>query len=259
MALLSRPTALLAAAMALMPALFAQALPVQAQSSRDSEGFPPFPGVPPGFGSSHSTMPRPDERPRRRRDETAQPSNPQTPADKAAAIAKALAPRPPLATVRKQTLDDLYVKLAAAADEDEAKGLADLIGSIWMRTASDTASLLMSRAVAAIEAKNYPLALQVLDRLVVLQPSWSEAWNKRASVRYFAGDLDGSMADVDRVLKLEPRHFGALDGLAAILQRTGFPKRALEVYRRTLAIYPHQPGVEKMVQKLTLEVEGQGI
>ena len=61
------------------------------------------------------------------------------------------------------------------------------------------------------------------------------------------------------MLKLEPRHFGALDGLATILQRTGFPKRALEVYRRAMAIYPHQPGMEKIVEKLTLEVEGQAI
>ena len=67
------------------------------------------------------------------------------------------------------------------------------------------------------------------------------------------------MADVDRVLKLEPRHFGALDGLATILERTGFRKRALEVYRRTLAVYPHQSAVEKAVQRLKLEVEGQGI
>ena len=67
------------------------------------------------------------------------------------------------------------------------------------------------------------------------------------------------MADVDHVLKLDPNHFAALNGLAMILQRTGFDKRALQVYRRELAIYPHQPDLEKVVEKLTLEVEGQGI
>ncbi len=182
-----------------------------------------------------------------------------TPAERAAAIRDAMAPKPPLAVTRRKTLDDLYGKLAAAADADEAKGLAMLIGTIWMRSPSDTANLLMQRAVGAIEAKNYPLALEVLDRVVVLQPLWAEAWNKRASVRFFAGDLDGSMADVEHVLKLEPRHFGALEGMAAILQRTGFDKRALEIYRRALAVYPHQVDLEKTVDKLTLEVEGQGI
>ncbi len=219
-------------------------------------GMPRFPGLVPGGGSG---VPDVEPRPHLRGADTTPPPPPQTPAERAAAIGRALAPRPPLAFVRKQTLDELYVKLAAADSEDEAKGLANLIGGIWLRSGSDTAGLLMTRALAAIEAKNYPLALQLLDSLVALQPSWPEAWNKRASVRYFAGDLDGSMADVDRVLKLEPRHFGALDGLGMILQRTGLSKRALEVYRRALVVYPHQPEVEKIVEKLTLEVEGQGI
>ena len=182
-----------------------------------------------------------------------------TPAEKADTIRKALAPKPPLALARRRTLDDLYGKLAVAGDADEAKGLATLIGTIWMRTSSDTANLLMTRAIHSIESKDYPLALELLDRIVELQPNWAEAWNKRASVRYFNGDLDGSMADVEHVLKLEPKHFGALEGMATILQRTHLDKRALEIYRRALAIYPHQPDVEKIVDKLALEVEGQGI
>ncbi len=189
----------------------------------------------------------------------ATPAKPQTPAERDAAIRKAMAPKPPLAQARRRTLDELYTKLAAASDEDEAKGLATLIGDIWMRSGSDTASLLMQRAVQAIEGKNYPLAEQLLGRIIALQPNWAEAWNKRASVRYFSGDLDGSMADVEHVLKLEPKHFGALEGMATMLQRTGLHKRALEIYRRALAIYPHQPAVEKIVDKLTLDVEGQGI
>ena len=182
-----------------------------------------------------------------------------TPEEKAASIRKVLMPKPPSAVARRQTLDDLYGKLSVAADADEAKGLASLIGTIWMRSESDTANLLMQRAIEAVEHKDYPLALTVLDRVVALRPDWAEGWNKRASVRFFAGDLDGSMSDVERVLKLEPRHFGALEGMAAILKKTGFDKRALEVYRRALAVYPHQPDIEKIVDKLTLRVEGQGI
>ena len=182
-----------------------------------------------------------------------------TPEEKQAQIRKALRPATPLAVARRKTLDDLYTKLAAAKDENEAKGLASLITAVWMRSASDTANLLMARAENAIATKNYPLALNVLDRLVELQPSWAEAWNKRATVRYLSGDLNGSMADVDRTLKLEPNQFSALNGLAMILQQTGFDKRALQVYRRVLSIYPHQPEIERNVEKLTLQVEGQGI
>ncbi len=179
--------------------------------------------------------------------------------EKQAQIRKALIPQQPLSVARRKTLDDLYGKLAGAKDENEAKGVASLIMAVWLRSGSDTANLLMARADSAIASQDYPLALSVLDRLVELQPGWAEAWNKRASARYLAGDLNGSMADVDRVLKLEPKHFAALNGLAMILQRTGFNKRALQVYRRELAIYPHRTDIEQLVEKLSAEVEGQGI
>jgi tetratricopeptide (TPR) repeat protein len=187
------------------------------------------------------------------------PSRAPTAAERAARIRKALAPRPPLALVRRRTLDDLYGKLASARDHDEAEGLATLITRIWLRSGSDTADLLMQRSMQSIEKKDFKVALDLLNRLVVLHPGWAEAWNKRASVRFYTGDLNGAMADVERVLRLEPKHFGALDGMGSILQRTGFEKRALEVFRRSLAIYPHQPDVEKLVEKLQLDVEGQGI
>ena len=184
---------------------------------------------------------------------------PPTPEEKQAQIRKALMPKPSMAVARRRTLDELYGKLAQAKDEDESKGLASLIAAVWLRSGSDTADLLMARAQKAIADKKYPLAVQVLDRVVELQPAWAEGWNKRASARYLAGDLNGAMSDVEQVLKLEPNHFAALSGMAMILQRTGFDKRALQIYRRELAIYPHQPELEKLVEKMTLEVEGQGI
>ena len=44
-----------------------------------------------------------------------------------------------------------------------------------------------------------------------------------------------------------------------ILQRTGLDKQSLEVWRRALKVYPHQPEVEQAVETLTKQVEGQGI
>ena len=204
-------------------------------------------------------IPNPGMSPAPPRRAAAPPKKVPTPAERAEAIRKALLPHPPLAVARRHTLDELYGKLAVASDAEEAKGIAGLIGAIWMRSGSDTANLLMQRAMLSLQAKDLGLASQVLDKLVVLDPSWAEAWNKRATVRFMQGNLDGSMEDVEHVLKLEPKHFGALEGMAMILQRTGFDKQALEVYRRALAVYPHQKDVRETVDKLTLQVEGQGI
>ena len=67
------------------------------------------------------------------------------------------------------------------------------------------------------------------------------------------------MADIVRVIKLEPRHFGALAGMGMILQGAGLNKSALEIFNKVLGIYPLEPDIRKMADKLTLEVEGQDI
>ena len=67
------------------------------------------------------------------------------------------------------------------------------------------------------------------------------------------------MADIGQVMKLEPRHFGALAGMGIILQGAGLDKRALEIFNKALVIYPLEPDIQKLVEKLKLEVEGQDI
>ena len=117
----------------------------------------------------------------------------------------------------------------------------------------------MSRAMSAFQAKEYPVATEILDKLLVLDPEWAEAWNKRATIKYFNDDYAGAMADIGEVLKLEPRHVGALSGMGFILQRSGLDRRALEVFRKTLEIYPKLDDIRKVVDKLSTELEGRDI
>jgi len=160
---------------------------------------------------------------------------------------------------RQKVLDDLFDRLAKAKDDVEAKGVSGAIERVWMYSGSDTADLLMGRAMQALKRKDYALSQELLNAVVEIEPDWAEAWNKRATVRYLADDAMGSMQDIARVIKLEPRHFGALSGMGFILQRSGFDKRALEAFRKALEISPQQEEIRRLVEKLTLSVEGQGI
>jgi tetratricopeptide (TPR) repeat protein len=159
----------------------------------------------------------------------------------------------------RATLDDLFKRLAGAPTEREAGGIASLIERRWAHSGSDTADLLMARAGEAIGAKNYPLAVEILDRVIVLEPGWAEAWNRRATTFYLLDDPVSAMADIRQVLAREPRHFGAWAGLGHIYMSTGDKKRAVEAYRRALAIHPHLSSVKTIVERTAPEVEGRDL
>ena len=174
-------------------------------------------------------------------------------------VKQALAPKPAPEAMRKQMLDGLFVRLRNAGDQGDAQRIAASIARVWLQSDSDTAILLMQRAMVSMQARQYQLALSLFDKLVAAEPDWAEAWNQRATTRFLAGDTDGAMADINRVLKLEPRHFGALAGMGMILQGAGLETSALEIFKKALGIYPLEPNIQKLVEKLALEIEGQNI
>lgn len=160
---------------------------------------------------------------------------------------------------RAASLDDLFDRLARTSDESEAKGIAATIERRWMRSGSDTADLLMDRALDALKAEDQALAVELLDRVIALDPDWAEAWNKRATVFFMMGDMTRSMADIREVLAREPRHFGALAGMGIILQNTGDEKHAFEAFKKALAVNPFLPDVKKAVEKMAPTMDGQDI
>jgi tetratricopeptide (TPR) repeat protein len=160
---------------------------------------------------------------------------------------------------RASNLDFLFGALKVAPDDETAKAIEQRIWALWMRSRSDTANLLMSRVQKAIEDKDLDLAITLLDAVVKIKPDYIEGWNRRATIFYMKKDYGRSIADIREVLRLEPRHFGALTGLGLILQDIGDDKQALEVYRRALAVYPRMQRIPDVVKKLSQEVEGRDI
>jgi tetratricopeptide (TPR) repeat protein len=160
---------------------------------------------------------------------------------------------------RLHNLDFLFEALKHAPSEDAAKAVADRIWGIWLNSGGDTTNLLISRVRKALETKDYDLAMQLLDAAIEFKPEYVEAWNQRATVHFLKKDYTAALADLAQVLTREPRHFGALFGLGVIMQEFGDDKRALEVYRKLLAIDPHMKRVPDLVKTLTEKVEGRDI
>ncbi|MDF2618214.1 MAG: repeat-containing protein [Xanthobacteraceae bacterium] len=160
---------------------------------------------------------------------------------------------------RGKRLDALFAALKAAPDKDSAKNIAERIDVALTPSGSDTADLLMSRAALATQAKDYDLAIELLDGVLKVEPNHLEAWNKRATVFYLKQDFSDALNDLRQVVAREPRHYGAWSGIAIICKEIGDEKHALEAARQALAIYPHLDEVEDMEKTLTISVEGRPI
>ena len=166
---------------------------------------------------------------------------------------------PKVGADRTRGLDFLFGALKAAPDEASARLVEARIWAIWLQTPSDTAALLMMRAKAAMDAQQVDVALKLLDAVVKLRPDYIEGWNRRATIYYLKNDYAHSLEDIQQVLIREPRHFGALAGLGMIMQDIGDEKRALDAFRKALAVNPYLEKVPDLVKSLTEKVEGRDI
>jgi tetratricopeptide (TPR) repeat protein len=174
-------------------------------------------------------------------------------------LPEAPAKLPKVGSDRNRGLDFLFGALKAAPDEASAKHVEARIWALWLQTPSDTAALLMTRAKAAMDAQQADVALKLLDAIIKLRPDYVEAWNRRATLYYLQNDYARSLADIEQVLSREPRHFGALAGLGMIMQDIGDDKRALDAFRKALAVNPHLEKVPELVKTLSEKVEGRDI
>jgi tetratricopeptide (TPR) repeat protein len=117
----------------------------------------------------------------------------------------------------------------------------------------------MTRAKTALDAKQIDVSVKLLSAVIKLKPDYIEGWNRRATLYYLQNDYTRALEDIEQVLAREPRHFGALAGLGMIMQEFGDDKRALEAYRKALAVNPHLEKVPDLVKSLTEKVEGRDI
>lgn len=155
-------------------------------------------------------------------------------------------------------LDKLFAELKAAEGGESARVESE-IWRLWSHSGSPAMDLLLERGRKALQQGDYEAALDHLTALTDHAPDFAEGWNQRAIAWYHMGRYGQSVADIQRVLALNPRHFAAMGGFGAILEALDKPEQALEVYRAALAIHPHLKGVDEAVKRLEAKVAGQGI
>jgi tetratricopeptide (TPR) repeat protein len=153
-------------------------------------------------------------------------------------------------------LGPLFERLKNSPDAASARTVELEIWQVWAMTADDQDRVLLERGVMAMNGGDFRTARAAYDLLVTRAPGFAEAWNKRATLLYLIGDDAASVADVQRTLALEPRHFGALSGLGLIYTRQGQPEKALRSFEAALAIHPFLPGARASVEQLRQQLRG---
>ncbi|MGE5517980.1 MAG: tetratricopeptide repeat protein [Bacteroidota bacterium] len=157
---------------------------------------------------------------------------------------------------RSASLDALFQRLQTTEDDEEAHLIEVTIRHVWAQSGRQSVDMLMKRAADAVHAGHTEDALAALDQVVAAAPDYAEGWNLRATVHYLRDEYGPAVADIEHVLALEPRHFGALAGLGRILLDLEDKKAALRAFDAALALNPHLGDIRKQSNELREQLAG---
>ena len=157
---------------------------------------------------------------------------------------------------QENILNNLFNQLEKVNNSKSASIIEKKIWSIWNE--HPTNNRLTERLEFGTELMqygDYNYALKVFDNILVTDPKWSEAWNKRATVYFLMSQFTNSLDDIEKVLDIEPRHFGALSGQARIFIKLQKYEKAIKSIERALKFYPSFkssemiPEIERLIRE----------
>lgn len=159
---------------------------------------------------------------------------------------------------QEASLDELMIQLADPENQDW-QSVERQIWDRWSSSGSDAMDLLLKRGRDAMDIGLLNDAIGHFTALIDHAPNFAEGWNARATAFFVAGQYGPSMNDIQQVLALNPDHFGALTGMAMILENTGQMNEALDVVNRVLELHPHRPDVLIAQERLEKATEGSAL
>lgn len=151
---------------------------------------------------------------------------------------------------------DALMEDLANPDTQNWEQIERQIRTEWSRSGSASMDLLYQRGEKAMEDEDFDAAIEHFTALTDHAPDFAEGWNARATA-LFRKDLYGpAMDDIGRALALNPDHFGAMTGLAVILQGVGMEKEALKVWYLVQKVHPHRPEMKEAIRALEAQLGG---
>lgn len=160
----------------------------------------------------------------------------------------------------KKEIDKLFIQLKNALNFENSKKIEDKIWDLWTTHPSkENLTKLLADGSSAMMENNLETALDKFTEITKLDPSWAEAWNKRATVLYLMGKYELSQADIDKVLMIEKRHFGALTGQGLVQTALKNYQKAIDSYIEAHKVYPAMKTPLLMIEKLQILIQKESI
>jgi len=151
--------------------------------------------------------------------------------------------------------NDLKVKDVSLSYQIEQK-----IWKIWStHHNNEKLTKMLSEGSNLVNKQKLEEAIIIFSKVIELDPEWAEAWNKRATVFYMVGEFQKSQDDINKVLELEDRHFGALAGQGLVnIQLENYDK-AIISYEKAQQIYPTMKSPAIMIERIKELIKQQSI
>ena len=145
-----------------------------------------------------------------------------------------------------QLFNDLLLSNNTSSTEIEQK-----IWKLWSTHPDDKKlTVMLSQGSEAVNNNQLIKAIDIFTDVINQDPTWAEAWNKRATVLYMIGEYQKSQNDINKVLELEKRHFGALAGQGLVNIKLKNYEKAIKSYEKALEIYPTMQSPEIMIKEI---------
>lgn len=159
------------------------------------------------------------------------------------------------ASADEASLDSLFQTLKSA-EKSEAQKVAREIELEWSKSGSASANLLFKRGEKALDDEKPSQAIEHFTALTDHAPTFAEGWHGRARAFFMLGDYGLALNDLKKTLALNPRHFDAIYGLAAILEQIEKPEEAYDAYKILLNLYPTHEKAQDAIARLERRVNG---